>query len=45
MVRFTDNWQELVQQIKSRGMKPGVALKPGTPVEEVYPLVSNCSFS
>ncbi|KAI8533431.1 hypothetical protein RHMOL_Rhmol10G0009500 [Rhododendron molle] len=34
-----DNWQELVQQIKSRGMKPGVALKPGTPVEEVYPLL------
>ncbi|XP_058187476.1 ribulose-phosphate 3-epimerase, cytoplasmic isoform isoform X1 [Rhododendron vialii] len=34
-----DNWQELVQQIKSKGMKPGVALKPGTPVEEVYPLL------
>ncbi|KAL9254776.1 Ribulose-phosphate 3-epimerase, cytoplasmic isoform-like protein [Drosera capensis] len=34
-----DNWQELVQQIKHRGMRPGVALKPGTPVEEVYPLV------
>ncbi|KAG5527055.1 hypothetical protein RHGRI_028096 [Rhododendron griersonianum] len=34
-----DNWQELVQQIKLRGMKPGVALKPGTPVEEVYPLL------
>ncbi|GAB2229752.1 hypothetical protein Droror1_Dr00014006 [Drosera rotundifolia] len=34
-----ENWQELVQQIKRRGMRPGVALKPGTPVEEVYPLV------
>ncbi|XP_059669989.1 ribulose-phosphate 3-epimerase, cytoplasmic isoform [Cornus florida] len=34
-----DNWQELVQQIKSKGMRPGVALKPGTPIEEVYPLV------
>lgn len=36
---FADNWQELVQRIKSKGMKPGVSLKPGTPIEEVYPLV------
>ncbi|XP_054790239.1 ribulose-phosphate 3-epimerase, cytoplasmic isoform-like [Prosopis cineraria] len=34
-----DNWSELVQRIKSGGMTPGVALKPGTPVEEIYPLV------
>ncbi|KAK7264049.1 hypothetical protein RJT34_31652 [Clitoria ternatea] len=34
-----NNWKELVQSIKSRGMKPGVALKPWTPIEEVYPLV------
>ncbi|XP_009112960.2 ribulose-phosphate 3-epimerase, cytoplasmic isoform isoform X1 [Brassica rapa] len=34
-----ENWQELVSKIKSAGMRPGVALKPGTPVEEVYPLV------
>ncbi|KAL1547368.1 ribulose-phosphate 3-epimerase [Salvia divinorum] len=34
-----DNWQELVQKIKSKGMKPGVSLKPGTPVEEVFPLL------
>ncbi|KAJ0052154.1 hypothetical protein Pint_02979 [Pistacia integerrima] len=34
-----DNWQELVQRIKSKDMRPGVALKPGTPIEEVYPLV------
>ncbi|XP_057491547.1 ribulose-phosphate 3-epimerase, cytoplasmic isoform [Actinidia eriantha] len=34
-----ENWQELVQQIRSKGMTPGVALKPGTPVEEVYPLL------
>ncbi|XP_044501694.1 ribulose-phosphate 3-epimerase, cytoplasmic isoform-like isoform X6 [Mangifera indica] len=34
-----DNWQELVLRIKSKGMRPGVALKPGTPIEEVYPLV------
>ncbi|KAK9925492.1 hypothetical protein M0R45_033814 [Rubus argutus] len=34
-----DNWQELVKRIKSKGMTPGVALKPGTPIEEVFPLV------
>jgi ribulose-phosphate 3-epimerase len=34
-----DNWQQLVEKIKSTGMRPGVALKPGTPVEQVYPLV------
>ncbi|XP_010670191.1 ribulose-phosphate 3-epimerase, cytoplasmic isoform isoform X2 [Beta vulgaris subsp. vulgaris] len=34
-----DNWQELVEKIKLEGMRPGVALKPGTPIEEVYPLV------
>ncbi|KAK7292816.1 hypothetical protein RJT34_15670 [Clitoria ternatea] len=36
---WIDNWKELVQSIKSRRMKPGVALKPGTPIGEVYPLV------
>ncbi|KAA0056588.1 ribulose-phosphate 3-epimerase [Cucumis melo var. makuwa] len=36
-----DNWQQLIQEIKSKGMKSGVALKPGTPVEEVYPLVES----
>lgn len=34
-----DNWGELVQRIKSKGMRPGVSLKPCTPIEEVYPLV------
>ncbi|CAH9070415.1 unnamed protein product [Cuscuta europaea] len=34
-----DNWQEIVQRIKSNGMKPGVSLKPGTPIEEVFPLL------
>ncbi|KAF2316444.1 hypothetical protein GH714_041785 [Hevea brasiliensis] len=34
-----ENWRELIQKIKSKGMRPGVALKPGTPIEEVYPLV------
>ncbi|GAY66560.1 hypothetical protein CUMW_249690 [Citrus unshiu] len=39
----SDNWQELVQRIKSKGMRPGVALKPGTSVEEVYPLVEGAN--
>lgn len=34
-----ENWQEVVQLIKSKGMKPGVSLKPSTPVEQVYPLL------
>ncbi|KAF2305956.1 hypothetical protein GH714_009148 [Hevea brasiliensis] len=34
-----ENWRELIQRIKSKGMRPGVALNPGTPIEEVYPLV------
>ncbi|CAI0456903.1 unnamed protein product [Linum tenue] len=34
-----ENWNELIQKIKAKGMKPGVSLKPGTPIEEVYPLV------
>nr|XP_015893755.1 ribulose-phosphate 3-epimerase, cytoplasmic isoform isoform X2 [Ziziphus jujuba var. spinosa] len=36
-----ENWQELIQRIKSKGMRPGVALKPGTPIEEVFPLVES----
>lgn len=36
-----DNWKELIQNIKSQGMKPGVAINPGTSVEEVYPLVES----
>ncbi|CAA2966011.1 ribulose-phosphate 3-epimerase, cytoplasmic isoform [Olea europaea subsp. europaea] len=39
-----DNWKELVQLIKSKGMTPGVSLKPGTPIEDLYPLVSFSLF-
>ncbi|KAK1318256.1 Ribulose-phosphate 3-epimerase, cytoplasmic isoform [Acorus calamus] len=34
-----DHWKELVRTIKTKGMRPGVALKPATSVEEVFPLV------
>lgn len=37
---YADNWQDLIQSIKSKGMRPGVSLRPGTPVEEVFPLVT-----
>ncbi|CAI9763141.1 unnamed protein product [Fraxinus pennsylvanica] len=36
-----DNWKELVQLIKSKGMTPGVSLKPRTPIEDVYPLLED----
>ncbi|KAI0530746.1 hypothetical protein KFK09_000294 [Dendrobium nobile] len=36
-----ENWKEIIQGIKLKGMRPGVALKPGTPIEEVYPLVES----
>jgi len=36
-----DNWQELVHKIKAGGMRAGVALRPGTPIEEVFPLVQS----
>ncbi|MCL7049239.1 hypothetical protein MKW94_000944 [Papaver nudicaule] len=34
-----DNWQEIIEKVKAKGMRAGVALKPGTPIEEVYSLV------
>ncbi|KAL5724796.1 ribulose-phosphate 3-epimerase [Ranunculus cassubicifolius] len=34
-----ENWEEIIRDIKAKGMRPGVALKPGTPVEDVYPLL------
>eukprot|EP00850_Spirogloea_muscicola_P013451 SM000091S24609 [mRNA] locus=s91:375692:377271:+ [translate_table: standard] len=33
-----DDWQELVTAIHTAGMKAAVAIKPGTPVDDVYPL-------
>jgi ribulose-phosphate 3-epimerase len=37
---YVENWQELIKKIKAKDMRPGVALRPGTPIEQVYPLVS-----
>ncbi|KAL1186471.1 hypothetical protein V6Z11_A01G179900 [Gossypium hirsutum] len=29
-----ENWQKLIQKIKSKAMRPNVALNPGTPIKE-----------
>jgi ribulose-phosphate 3-epimerase len=36
-----DNWQDLINRIRNAGMRPAVALKPGTSIETVYPLVES----
>ncbi|KAI5061696.1 hypothetical protein GOP47_0024201 [Adiantum capillus-veneris] len=34
-----DEWKDLLKSIKSAGMQAGVALRPGTSVEQIFPLV------
>ncbi|KAH7298077.1 hypothetical protein KP509_25G026000 [Ceratopteris richardii] len=34
-----DGWKELLKDIKSAGMQAGVALRPATPIETVFPLL------
>ncbi|KAI3973828.1 hypothetical protein MKX01_030404, partial [Papaver californicum] len=34
-----DNWQEIIEKDKAKSMCVGVTLKPGSPIEDVYPLV------
>eukprot|EP00250_Pteridium_aquilinum_P024119 c2843_g1_i1 orf=287-985(+) len=34
-----DAWKDILKSIKSAGMQAGVALRPGTPVEDIFPLV------
>ncbi|KAK8937176.1 Ribulose-phosphate 3-epimerase, cytoplasmic isoform [Platanthera zijinensis] len=36
-----ENWKEIIQRIKLGGMRPGVALKPQTAIEEVFPMVES----
>ncbi|KAK8963048.1 Ribulose-phosphate 3-epimerase, cytoplasmic isoform [Platanthera guangdongensis] len=36
-----ENWKEIIERIKLGGMRPGVALKPQTAIEEVFPLVES----
>jgi ribulose-phosphate 3-epimerase len=37
----TENPRDLIKQIRNRGMKVGIGIKPGTPVEKVLPYVSD----
>ena len=32
--------EELINRVKSKGMKVGLAVKPGTPIDSVFPYVS-----
>ncbi|GAQ79752.1 ribulose-phosphate 3-epimerase [Klebsormidium nitens] len=36
-----DTWPELLRTVKDAGMRVAVAIKPGTPVEDVFPLVEH----
>lgn len=36
-----DGWKDILKSIKSAGMQAGVALRPGTSVEDVFPLVES----
>lgn len=40
-IEATKDAKALVAQIKATGMKAGIALRPGTPVEEVLPYVDD----
>ena len=35
---------ELLDEIRSQGVMAGVSVKPGTPIEEVYPLIDHCDM-
>ncbi len=38
------NTSEVLKDIKKKGMKAGLALKPGTPIESVYPYLHLCDM-
>lgn len=40
----TNKPMELIQQIKNAGMKVGIGIKPGTPVEDVLPFVQHVNM-
>lgn len=39
-VESTSDPAAVLKEIREKGMKPGITLKPGTPVEEILPLLS-----
>lgn len=40
----TENAEETLKKIRSLGKKAGISVKPGTPVETVYPLLPLCDM-
>lgn len=43
-VNATENPGEVLDQIRSLGMKPGLAINPDFPVETLYPYLEKCNF-
>ena len=43
-VNATENPGEVLDQIKTLGMKPGLAINPDLPVESLYPYLEKCHF-
>ena len=39
-----DNPLETLQTVRRLGKKAGISVKPGTPVEEIFPLLENCDL-
>ena len=39
-----DNPMELLEEIRSQGVMAAISLKPGTPIEAVYPYLENCDM-
>ncbi len=39
-----DNPMELLEEIRSQGVMAAISVKPGTPIEEVYPYLNNCDM-
>lgn len=39
-VEVQGNIEELIDRVKAKGMKVGLAVKPGTPIDSVFPFLS-----
>jgi ribulose-phosphate 3-epimerase len=43
-INATENPEEVLDQIKALGMKPGLAINPDFPVEALFPYLEKCDF-
>ena len=39
-VEVQGNIEELIDRVKAKGMKVGLAVKPGTPIDSVFPFLN-----